>query len=486
MLRPFEQGASVVEQKRYDAVVVGAGPNGLAAAIVVAEAGFSVLVVEAKDTIGGGARTAELTLPGFRHDICSAIHPTAVVSPFFRRLDLERLGVSWDYPPVPLAHPFEDGSVAQLHTSVEATGASLGEDARAWSELVEPYLKHGREFFADVLRPIRFPRHPFMMARFGIDGLRSCTDLVTARFRGAKARALFAGCAAHSVLALDRFATASFGMVLAIAGHAIGWPSARGGSQQISDALGAHLRSLGGEIRTGTPVAALRELPESRVVLLDLTPRQVVRIAGDALPEGYRRRLLSFRYGPGIFKVDWALDGPIPWRATECLSSATVHVGPSYEEIVRSEHEMASGRVAERPFVLVAQQSLFDPTRAPQGKHTGWGYCHVPNGSTVDMTERVESQIERLAPGFRDRILARHTMSSQDFEAHNANMIGGDLGGGANDLMQFLFRPILKLDPYSTPNERLFLCSSSTPPGGGVHGMCGFWAAQRAVERLRS
>jgi phytoene dehydrogenase-like protein len=467
-----------------DAVVIGSGPNGLSAAIVLAQAGLSVLVLEAKDTIGGGARTAELTLPGYHHDVCSAIHPTAVVSPFFRNLGLERLGIELSYPPIPMAHPMEDGSVALLHRSVEETGASLGEDGEAWRNLVAPHLAHGIELFDDLLRPIRIPQHPFRMLRFGLDAMRSCTSLVTSKFRGPKARALFAGCAAHSVLPLDSFATASFGMVMALSGHAVGWPSVRGGSQNLSNALASHLRSLGGTIQTGTPVTSLAELPSSRVVLFDLTPRQIDRIAGLALPAAYRRRLLSYRYGPGIFKVDWALDGPIPWRSPECLQAGTVHVGLGYEEIVRSEHEMSHGTVAERPFVLVAQQSLFDPTRAPEGRQTGWGYCHVPHGSTVDMTDRIERQIERVAPGFRDRILARHKMSPQDFQAHNANMIGGDLGGGANDFRQFLFRPIVKANPYTTPNDRLFLCSSSTPPGGGVHGMCGYWAAQSVLKKL--
>ncbi|HYC47716.1 MAG TPA: NAD(P)/FAD-dependent oxidoreductase [Burkholderiales bacterium] len=469
----------------FDAIVVGSGPNGLAAAVVLAEAGVSVLVVEARDTIGGGARTAELTLPGFQHDICSAIHPTAVVSPFFRRLGLERLGIELVYSPTPLAHPLEDGSVALLQRSVAETGASIGDDAQAWHDLVTPYLAHGNDFFESILRPIRIPRHPFLMLRFARDGLRSCTGLVTSRFGGPRARALFTGCAAHSVLPLDSFATASFGMVMTLAAHAIGWPSVRGGSQNLSDALARHLRSLGGTIQTGTPVASLDELPSSRVVLFDLAPQHIARIAGDALPSGYRNRLLRFRYGPGIFKVDWALDGPIPWLSPQCLQAATVHVGPSFEEIVQSEHEMSHGRISERPFVLVAQQSLFDSTRAPEGKETGWGYCHVPHGSTLDMTDRIERQIERVAPGFRDRILARHTMDPHDFEAHNANMIGGDLGGGANDFRQFMFRPVVRANPYTTPNDKLYICSSSTPPGGGVHGMCGYWAAQSALRKLR-
>ncbi|HEV2763027.1 MAG TPA: NAD(P)/FAD-dependent oxidoreductase, partial [Pyrinomonadaceae bacterium] len=334
------------------------------------------------------------------------------------------------------------------------------------------------------LKPIRVPRHPFLMARFGLKALRSCTGLARKSFKGHKARAMFAGCAAHSVLPLDKFGTASFGLVLALAAHAIGWPCTRGGSQKIADALAECLKSLGGEIETDHPVNSLRDLPEARAVLFDLTPRQVVQIAGDELPARYRRKLSRFRYGPGVFKIDWTLDGPIPWKAKECARAATVHLGATIEEIARGEQEMWEGRHPERPFVLVAQQSLFDPTRAPEGKQTGWAYCHVPHGSEVDMTERVENQIERFAPGFRDLIRARHTYTTRQLEQHNPNMIGGDIGGGANDLRQFMARPLVKYDPYATANPRLFICSSSTPPGGGVHGMCGFHAARSALRRV--
>jgi phytoene dehydrogenase-like protein len=467
----------------YDAVIVGAGPNGLTAAIMLARAGLSVKLIEAGETIGGGMRTEELTLPGFHHDVCSAIHPTAVVSPAFRLIGLEKLGVEWDYPPICLAHPFEDGTVGLLYRSLEETGRSLGPDEKAWHDLMAPYLKHDSGFFHDVLRPIRFPAHPFLMLRFAFDGLRSCQSLVKSKFSGRHAPALFAGCAAHSLLPLDGFATASFGMILTLAGHVIGWPSAHGGSKSIANALGRHLLSLGGEIETGMRVTSLHELPEARAVLFDLTPRQIAGICGEALPSGFRRKLERYRYGPGIFKIDWALDGAIPWKAPECSQAATVHVGQSFEEIARSEYEMSQGRIPERPFVLVAQQSLFDPTRAPAGKHTGWAYCHVPHGSTVDMTERIETQMERFAPGFRDLILARHTMNTHDVEAHNGNMIGGDIGGGANDFWHFLFRPVPKINPYTMPNDRLFICSSSTPPGGGVHGMSGYLAAKTVLEK---
>ena len=473
-----------MSEQSYDAVIVGSGPNGLSAGIELARRGLSVCVLEAKETIGGGARTVELTEPGFLHDVCSAIHPVGVVSPFFKTLPLERWGVEWVYPEVALAHPFEDGDVALLLQSIERTGETLGEDGRAYADLMRPFVERADDFFEEILRPVRLPSHPFLMLRFALSALRSCASLAAGRFRQRKAKALFAGCCAHSVLPLEKAGTASFGMVLALAAHAINWPCVRGGSQKIVDALAACLRSLGGEIHTGRPVRSMSDLPASRAVLFDLTPRQVVEIAGDGLPGGYRKRLAEFRYGPGVFKIDWALDGPIPWRVEECRRAATVHLGATIEEIAASEAAMWRGEHPERPFVLVAQQGLFDPTRAPEGKQTGWAYCHVPHGSEVDMTERVERQIERFAPGFRDLIRARHTINSAELERHNPNMIGGDIGGGANDIWQFLWRPLVRLDPYSTPNERLFICSSSTPPGGGVHGMCGFWAARSALKRV--
>lgn len=473
-----------MSNKSYDAVIVGAGPNGLSAGIELARQGLSVCVLEAKETIGGGARTAEITEPGFLHDICSAIHPVGVVSPFFKSMELERWGVEWVYPEVALAHPFDDGDAALLYQSLDKTGDTLGEDKRAYEELMRPFVERAGDFFEETLRPIRFPRHPFLMLRFGLLGLRSSAGLAQARFRQKKAKALFAGCCAHSVLPLKKAGTASFGMVLALAAHAINWPSVRGGSQRIIEALAACLKSLGGEIRTLHPVGSMKDVPEARAILFDLTPRQVVSIAGDELPSGYRRKLSNFRYGPGVFKIDWALDGPIPWKAEECRRAATVHLGATIEEIVASEDAMWNGEHSERPFVLIAQQSLFDSTRAPEGKQTGWAYCHVPHGSDLDMTEKIERQVERFAPGFRDLIRARHTINSVELERHNPNMIGGDIGGGANDLRQFLARPILRYDPYSTPNKRLYLCSSSTPPGGGVHGMCGSLAARSALKRV--
>jgi phytoene dehydrogenase-like protein len=468
----------------YDAVVVGAGPNGLAAAIVLARAGLSTLILEGHDTIGGGARSVELTLPGFIHDICSAIHPMAAVSPFMRTLPLAEHGLEWRYSPAAIAHPLDDGTAAVLDESLDVTAQKLGADGDAWRRLMKPLASHADDLFDDILRPIRLiPRHPFVMARFGKDALRS-SAAIAKRFHTDHGRALLGGCAAHAFVPLDWAGSASFGIVLAVAGHATGWPCARGGSVAIVNAMASYFRSLGGEIRTSHRVTSLRDVPPSRAVIFDVTPRQLAAIAESDLPSSYLGKLRRFKYGPGVFKVDFALDGPIPWRAEECKRSATVHVGGTFEQIAEHEAAIWRGVTTKKPFVLVAQQSMFDDTRAPAGKHTGWAYCHVPNGSTEDMTDAIESQIERFAPGFRDRILAKHTINAAQYEAHNPNMIGGDIGGGANNLVQFVMRPFPSLDPYATPNPRLFIGSSSTPPGGGVHGMCGYWAAQSALKRV--
>jgi phytoene dehydrogenase-like protein len=471
---------------RYDAVVVGAGPNGLAAAIALAQSGYSVIVLEAAETIGGGCRSAEITLPGFIHDVCAAVHPMGVVSPFFKHLPLQKYGLEWVRSPAAVAHPFDDGSAAVLYPSLEHTGETIAPDGPRWAKLMGPFLRHRDALFSEILKPVRVPSHPLLMARFGVYGLQSSSWLVRNAFDAPKARALFSGCAAHSFLALDAPASASFGLVLALAAHATEWPVVKGGSQRLIDALAVHLQTLGGEIATGTRVRELKDLPSHRTVLFDLAPRLVEQIAGDALPDGYRRQLRQFRHGPAVFKIDWALRGPIPWRAQECTRAVTVHLGSTVEDIEASEQATNAGRVPERPFVLLAQQSLFDSTRAPHGQHTGWAYCHVPHASNVDMTERIEQQVERFAPGFRGLILARRTMSPADIEAHNPNMIGGDIGGGANDVGQFVFRPLVRWNPYTTPNPRLYICSSSTPPGGGVHGMCGYWAAQAAIRQIKS
>ena len=473
------------DQRAYDAVVVGSGPNGLAAAIAIARAGRSALVIEAKETVGGGARTAELTAPGFLHDVCSAIHPMAVGSPFLSRLPLDEYGLEWIHPPAPVAHPFDDGPAAILERSVTATGEALGDDAGAYTRLMSPLVREWDSLVVDILGTLRMPAHPLVLGRFGLSAVRSAVGLGRAKFKGRNALGLFAGLAAHSMLPLDKPLSAAFGLVLAAAGHAVGWPLPRGGSQSISGALASYLRSLGGEIVTGSPVTAMDDFPKPRSLLFDVTPRQLVRIVGDRLPAGYRRRLETYRYGPGVFKMDWALDGPIPWRSEECGRAGTVHLGGTMEEIATAEDEVSKGGHPESPFVLLAQQSLFDSSRAPEGKHTGWAYCHVPNGSTVDMTDRIEAQVERFAPGFRDLILARSARSPAVLEEYNPNYVGGDINGGIQDLGQLFARPSLRLSPYTTPLRGVYICSSSTPPGGGVHGMCGYHAAQRALADMR-
>jgi phytoene dehydrogenase-like protein len=468
---------------RYDAVIVGSGPNGLAAAINLAQAGRSVLVLEAESEIGGGTRTAEVTLPGFQHDLCSAIHPLGVGSPFFRKLPLQEFGLEWIYPTVELAHPLDDGSAAALYRSIQATGESLGPDAAAYQRVIAPLVQDWERILEEFLGPLPLPpRHPLLAARFGLLALQSAAGLANHWLQAAPGRALFAGMAAHAIQPLERPMTSAIGLVMGILGHSVGWPLPRGGSQQIAYALAGYLRSLGGEIQTGRHVTSLQELPPSRAVLLDLTPRQFLQIAGERLPPGYRRQLQNFRYGPGVFKVDYALDAPIPWKASQCRQAATVHVGGRFEEVARSERAVWRGEHPEKPFVLLAQQSLFDPSRAPQGKHTAWAYCHVPNGSTVDMYERITAQIERFAPGFRDCILAHAEKNTAEMEAYNPNYVGGDINGGVLDLMQLFTRPAWRLVPYSTPLKGVFLCSSSTPPAGGVHGMCGFHAARAAMR----
>jgi phytoene dehydrogenase-like protein len=465
-----------------DAVVVGAGPNGLAAAVTLAAAGLSVRVYEGAATVGGGCRTDELTLPGFRHDVCSAVHPLALASPFFRRLDLPRRGVRMLHPDVCFAQPLDDGRAAAVHRSLDATAAALGRDGVAWRDLFAPFVEDVDGLVDTVLAPIRrVPRRPLTATRFGLVAARSAEGLA-GRFRGVEAPALLSGASAHAMLPLERLPTGAFGVLLTTLAHAVGWPLVEGGSQAIADAMVGALEDLGGEVVTGQWVRSVDELPPARAVLLDVAPRQLLSIAGDGLPAVYRRALLRYRHGAGVCKLDWALSGPVPWAAEECRRAGTVHVGGSFADIARSEHEVGAGRHPERPFVLVAQPSLVDPGRAPDGKHALWGYCHVPAGSTVDMTDAIERQIERFAPGFRDLVLARSVLTAADEERLHPTYVGGDINVGAPTIRQTLFRPTVRWDNYATPLDGVYLCSSATPPGGGVHGMCGEWAARSALR----
>ena len=467
-----------------DAVVVGAGPNGLAAAVALAQGGASVVVLEGRDEAGGGARTSELTLPGFRHDVCSACHPMGILSPFFRSLPLREHGLRWVQPPVSVAHPLDDQPAVLLRRSLADTARALGPDARAYERLLGPLLGDPHGLLEDILGPLRLPKHPVRMLRFGLQAIRSATGLARGRFEGDRARALFAGCAAHSVLPLERSLTAALGLVFCLAGHVEEWPVAEGGSASITRALASLLASLGGRIETGRFVRTLADLPRARVALFDTSPAQLAAIAEPALPTRYVRRLRRYRYGPGVFKIDWALDGPIPWTDPAVLEASTVHLGGTLDEIAAAEGAVWRGEHPDRPFVLLVQQSQFDRTRAPGEQHTGYAYCHVPAGSTVDLTEVIERQVERSAPGFRDRVLARHTMNTADLERYNPSLAGGAITGGVADLGQLFTRPVARWNPYTTPHPRIFLCSAATPPGGGVHGMAGYHAARTALRRM--
>jgi phytoene dehydrogenase-like protein len=463
------------------ACVVGSGPNGLAAAIVLAQAGLQVDVFEAEPTAGGAARTMELTLPGFLHDFGSAVHPIAVSSPFFASLPLHDHGLEWIHSPAPLAHPLDDGTAVLLERNLADAKASLGADGNAWGKLMGPFVEHWTEFAPDVLRPIRsIPKHPWLMARFGMNALLSARTIAR-RFQSERTRALFAGLAAHSFLSLNEPLSGAFGMLMAVPAHAVGWPIPCGGSQSLANALCGYLSTFGGKVKLSSRVESLATLSHYDLILCDVTPRQLLRIAAQRLSGSYKRQLERFRYGPGVFKVDFALSSPIPWKASECLRAVTVHLGGSFEEIAASEQAVQAGRHPDSPFVLLAQPSLFDSSRAPASKHTAWAYCHVPNGSKVDMLKKLEDQIERFAPGFRECILARRVFSPADLESMDANLIGGDIGGGIMDLRQIIFRPTWR--SYATSTRDLYICSSSTPPGGGVHGMCGYHAAKMALTR---
>jgi phytoene dehydrogenase-like protein len=467
----------------YDAVVVGAGPNGLAAAIVLARSGLSVLVVERAAEPGGGARTSELTLAGYLHDVCSSVHPFALASPFFARLPLAEHGLTMVQPPAALAHVLDHERVVMLERSVDETAQQLGDDAEAYRALFEPLVSRFRELCEMALGPLRLPDHPGLYLRFGLEALRPLSALAESELRDPRSLALLAGIAGHAMRPLDEPMTTSFALLLGAAGHAVGWPVVRGGSRALTQALVSHLQSLGADLECGREVRTLRDLPRARAVLFDVTPRQLLELTGSELPALYRHRLRGFQYGSGVFKVDWALSAPIPWAQPACARAATVHLSGTLRAISDGEASVLDGRIPEHPLTLVVQPTLFDPTRAPEGRHTAWAYCHVPHGSTLDLTALLEAEIERFAPGFRDVILARSALTSADFERYNPNYVGGDINGGSARWTQLLTRPIASVDPYATGDRRFYLCSSSTPPGGGVHGMCGYFAARSALRR---
>ena len=470
-------------QASYDVVVIGSGPNGLAAAVGLAGAGLSTLVIEGHDEPGGGTRTSELTAPGFLHDVCSSVHPLGLASPWFQELGIDR-ELAWIQPPAAVAHVLGHGRVVTLERTIDDTATQLGRDAKTYRNLMAPLVERHTELLSMILAPLRVPSSPLLLARFGIDALRSMRGLGHVRFRGDEAPALLAGIAAHAMVPLDHLASASVGLVLGVAGHAVGWPIVGGGSRAITDALLARLRRAGGELLLGARVASMKQLPQARAYVFDTSPRQLVSIAGDRLPAWYRDRLDDFRHGPGVFKMDWALRGPVPWSDPRCARSATVHLSGTLDEIAAAEAAVHAGRLDERPFTLLVQPTLFDPTRAPAGQHVAWAYCHVPHGMPIDGTEAIESHIEAFAPGFRDLVIARSTMNPVELEQYNPNYVGGDINGGLSDVRQLLTRPMLRGDPYSTPAPDIFLCSASTPPGPGVHGMCGYWAARSVLSRV--
>ncbi len=470
-------------QNKYDAVVVGSGPNGLSAAIALAQGGEHTLLIEGAASIGGGTRTEELTLPGFHHDFCSAVHPTGILSPFWRELPLDQFGLEWIPSRASVAHPLDNEEAVLLTQSVEETKANLGPDGAAWASMVRPFVRRADELLADSLKPLGIPKSPFLLARFGLKALWPATTLAKWSFKGHRARALFAGCAAHSVLPLDMPFSSAIGLMFAVMGHVENWPVAKGGSQAIAQALASYFESLGGEIVVNNWIENFNQLPEAKRYFFDTDPKQLAKIAGEVLPTSYRRRLQKYHYGPGVFKVDYALDGSIPWQDSRCLQASTVHVGGTLAEIANSEKDAWKGKASDRPFIMVCQQSEFDAERAPEGQHTGYAYCHVPHNSTRDWIPYVENQIERFAPGFRDRILAKKTTTPQDFQAYNPNYVGGAITGGAADITQLFTRPVARFNPYSTPNPKVFICSASTPPGGGVHGMCGYHAVRLALGR---
>lgn len=466
----------------YDAVVIGSGPNGLAAAITMQQKNLSVLLIEAKETIGGGMRTKELTLPGFKHDICSAVHPLGASSPFFSTLPLADFGLEWLYPKAALAHPFDDGTAAMLYPSIRATADTLGLDAEAYMNAMKPMVEIWGNISKDLLGPFAVPAEIGKAMRFGFQAIRSAENFAKRSFKGEKARGFFGGLAAHSMLPLDKLISASFGLVLGILGHKVNWPCPKGGSQALANSLANYFKSIGGTIQTEMHIHGLKNIPKSKIKLFDVTPKQLLAIVGEDFPPSYRRRMEQYRYGHGVFKIDWALSEPIPFKASSCSEAGTVHLGGTFEEIANAEKSVWKNTHHPKPYVLLAQPSIIDRTRAPKAQHTAWAYCHVPRNSTQDMTDIIENQVERFAPGFKDVIQAKHTMNTQDMQYYNPNYIGGDINGGVQDVFQHFSRPVLRWSPYTTPIPDIYICSSSTPPGGGVHGMCGFHAAKRALS----
>ncbi|MEX2605064.1 MAG: NAD(P)/FAD-dependent oxidoreductase [Gracilimonas sp.] len=466
----------------FDAVVVGSGPNGLSAAVRLSQKGLKVLVLEAKSTVGGGTRTEELTEPGFYHDVCAAVLPTTISSPYLKTLALDRFGLEFIHPEIPFVHPFEDGDAIAIYRSLDKTIDQLGEDGTNYQRLYGSIVKNWDALSEDIFGSLRIPKHPLKMARFGWYGAFSAKHLSNSLFNMPKTKAMFAGCAAHSIVPLNKAFTSSFGLVLGAAAHTVGWPVAKGGTGSVSKALTTLLKSLGGTIQTNYPVHSLSDIPPAKTILFDLTPHQIVQIVGNQLPLSYKNALRNYKYGPGSFKMDWALSEPVPWSNEQCRKTGTLHLGGSFNEIAASEQAVWDGNHAEKPYVLVSQPSLFDDTRAPNGKHTLWAYCHVPNGSEQDMTEVIETQIERFAPGFRDTIISRKSINAQAYQNYNANYVGGDINGGAQFFRQLFGRPVFKWNPYKIPDNAMYICSASTPPGGGVHGMPGYHAAQSALK----
>lgn len=467
----------------YDAVIIGSGPNGLAAGIALSQEGKRVLILEAHKEVGGGTRTAELTLPGFHHDVCSAVHPSGFISPFFKTLPLEKFGLEWIHPEVSVAHPLDNAPAILLKKSIKDTATQLGQDSNRWVSLFEEFVGASDALFKDTMAPLQIPNNPILLSKFGLKGARSAVSFVNSYFKDEQAKALFAGCAGHSILPFDKMLTSAFAMMFVIQGHVTNWPIVKGGSQNLAKALSGYFVSLGGTITTNTRITNFEQLPKAKAYLFDTDPKQLAAICKDELPKSYLNRLHNYKYGPGIFKVDWALSESIPWKDPNCLKASTVHVGGTFNEIAKSEKDMWEGRHSEKPFLILCQQSEFDATRAPKGQHTGYAYCHVPNGSTKDMTAAIESQIERFAPGFKNIILSRHKTSTKEFQDYNPNYLGGAITGGVSDISQLFTRPVARLNPYSTPNPSIYICSASSPPGGGVHGMCGYYAAKSVLNK---